>query len=113
MLGLRGGVSTVERERARAHQVGGSESIGAGLDLIASGIYDEYSVGPSIRPICTRCCLTMTHMIQVCSNFHSARVLIIKTRPDEIVGVDCGGQPGLRQRLILLEKSFNSKTFWQ
>ena len=25
-------------------------------------------VGPSILPICTRCCFTMTNMIQVCSN---------------------------------------------
>ena len=29
--------------------------------LIAAIVYDEYSVGPSIRPICTRCCFTMTH----------------------------------------------------
>ena len=34
-------------------------------------------VGPSIRPICTRWCCTMTSKIQVRSNFHRARVLII------------------------------------
>ena len=38
-------------------------------DPIALSIYDKNSVGPSIRPICTRCCFTMTDMIQVCSNF--------------------------------------------
>ena len=37
--------------------------------LIAASIHDKYSVGPSIRPICTRSCFTMTNMIQVCSNF--------------------------------------------
>ena len=26
----------------------------------------------------------MTHMIQVCSNFHRTRVLIVNTRPDEV-----------------------------
>ena len=31
--------------------------------------YDKYSVGPSIRPIYTRCCFEMTNMIQACSNF--------------------------------------------
>ena len=43
-------------------------------NLIAASIYDKYSVGPSIRPICTRCCFTITNMIQVCSNFHWSRV---------------------------------------
>ena len=38
-------------------------------NLIAASIYDTYSVGPSTQPICTRCCFTMTYMIQVCSNF--------------------------------------------
>ena len=33
-----------------------------GKDLIAASIYDEYSIGPSIRPICTRYCFTMTNM---------------------------------------------------
>ena len=40
------------------------------LDLISECIYDKCSVGPSIRPICTRCCFAMTNMIRVCSNFH-------------------------------------------
>ena len=46
-------------------------------DLIAASIcdqysvalasfYEKYSVGPSIRPICTRCCFTITDMLQVC-----------------------------------------------
>jgi len=54
------------------------------LDLIAASIYHKYSVGPSIRPICTRFCFTMTNMIQVCSNFRCDRVFIINTRPDEM-----------------------------
>ena len=29
----------------------------------------QYSVGPSIRPMCTRCCLVTTNTIQVCSDF--------------------------------------------
>ena len=37
-------------------------------DLIAARIYDKYSVGPSIRPSCTKCCLRTTHMIQVRSD---------------------------------------------
>ena len=48
--------------------------------LIAASVYDEYPGGPSIRPIFTRCCFTMTSMIQVCSNFHDARVFILNTR---------------------------------
>ena len=35
-------------------------------DLTPASIDDQYSVGPSIRPICIMCCLT--YMIQVCSN---------------------------------------------
>ena len=53
-------------------------------DLIAASISDQYSIGPSNRRICTRCCFTKTNMIQVCSNFDSARVFFINTRPDEI-----------------------------
>ena len=54
-------------------------------DLIPVGIYDKYSVGPSIQPICTRWCFSMTNMIQVCGNFLWALVLIINTRSDEIL----------------------------
>ena len=60
-------------------------------DLIPASIYDECSIGPSIRPFFTSCCFTMTNMIQVCSNFLWARVLITNARPDEIApqeGVD-------------------------
>ena len=39
------------------------------MDLIAARIYDKFSVDPSIRPMCTRDCFTMTNMIQVCNNF--------------------------------------------
>ena len=38
-----------------------------------SSIYHEYSIGPSIQSIFTRCCFTMTNMIQVYSNFHWAQ----------------------------------------
>ena len=53
-------------------------------DLTAVSIYDKYSIGPSMRSMCTRCCFTMTNMMQVWSNFRWARVFIINTRPDEI-----------------------------
>ena len=33
-------------------------------DLITASIDDYYSIGSSIRPICTRCCFAMTDMIQ-------------------------------------------------
>ena len=39
-------------------------------DLIATSVCDKNSVGPSIRPTCTRCCATMTNVIQVSSNVH-------------------------------------------
>jgi len=57
-----------------------------GGDLIAASIYDNYSVGPSIRPICTRCCFTKTNMIRVCRNVHWAGVCIMNIRPDETAG---------------------------
>ena len=34
----------------------------------ANEFVDRYSVGPSIRPISTICCLPMTNLVQVCSN---------------------------------------------
>ena len=40
-----------------------------GWALLAARIHGRYSVGSSLRPMCTRCCFTMTNMIQVCSNF--------------------------------------------
>jgi len=55
--------------------------MGVACDPIAVSIY---SVGPSIRPICTRCCFTITNIIQARDNFHRARVFIITTRPGEI-----------------------------
>jgi hypothetical protein len=51
-------------------------------DLIPASIYDKYSVCPSVRPICTRCCLTMTNKIQVCSNFQNDYVGIDRMYPD-------------------------------
>ena len=41
-----------------------------GPDVIPEGIYDENSVGPSLRPICARCLFTMTNMNQVGRNFY-------------------------------------------
>ena len=49
------------------------EHAGRGPGLIAASMYSKYSAGPSIRPICTRNCFTMTNMLEVCSNFHRAR----------------------------------------
>ena len=46
-------------------------------NLTTASIYDRYSVGPSIEPVCTRCCFTMSKMIQVCSNFHRARAFVM------------------------------------
>ena len=63
-------------------------------DLIAGSIYDEYSVGPSIQPVCTTYCFTMTNMIQVCSNFHEARVFVLNSRRDEIGGTTRLGAGG-------------------
>ena len=62
---------------------GGAQVPIAPEDLIAAIIHDQYSVGPSIRPICTRSCFKMTNMIQVCSNFHGSRVFDINNRRDE------------------------------
>ena len=42
----------------------------SGRDLIAESIYNKYSVGPSIKSICTTCCFTMTNMNQARSNLH-------------------------------------------
>jgi predicted Zn-ribbon and HTH transcriptional regulator len=36
--------------------------------LIAASMYDEYSVGLCIPPVCTRCGFAMTYKIQVCSD---------------------------------------------
>ena len=52
-------------------------------------IYDEYSIGPSIRLICTRCCFKMTDMIQLRSSFHWGRVFVINSRPHEIWTTGC------------------------
>ena len=45
-------------------------------DSIMASIYDKYSVGASIRAICTRCCFTVTNVMQTCRNFHCAPVFI-------------------------------------
>ena len=47
-----------------------SQRKGTCYNLIAVSMYDEYSIGISTRPICTRCCFTMTQMILVCRKFH-------------------------------------------
>ena len=54
---------------SRALSPGKSSRRGWQGALIPASICHEYSVGLSIRPICTRWCFTMTHMIRVCSNF--------------------------------------------
>ena len=59
------------------------------LNLTAANIHDQYSVSPSVRSICTRCCFTVTNMIRACSNFHRACVFIINTHPDEISPEAC------------------------
>jgi len=56
---------------------------------IAAGIYDKYSIGPFIRPICTRCWFAKTNMIQVAITFaqstppppRSALLRVIQTPP--------------------------------
>ena len=53
-------------------------------DLIAAIGYDKHSMCPSIRSIRTKRCFTMTDMVQVYSNFHSARVFVINSRWGEI-----------------------------
>ena len=70
-------------------------------DLIAASIYDTHSVGPSIRQFLIRCYLTMTDMIEVCSQFHEARVFIINTRPDKISFLPRNVLRGLSQGSIL------------
>ena len=42
---------------------------GLGFTTDLPGIDDKYSVGLSIRPICTRCCIKTTYMIQGSGNF--------------------------------------------
>ena len=83
---------------------------------IAASIYDEYSVGLSICPTFTRLCLTMTSMIQVCSNLNRARVFITNTRPDEIRSrrrSPASKRKGAEwpERLSLLQKGHTSKHF--
>ena len=42
----------------------------ADLNLIGASMFGKYSVGPSIRSICTRRCFTMINMVQACSDFY-------------------------------------------
>ena len=52
--------------------------------LTSVSIYDKRLVGPSICPVYTRCCFTMTNMIQARSHFNWARAIIINNRLDDI-----------------------------
>ena len=52
--------------------------------MLLRRIFEMNMTCSSTRPICTRCCQTMTNMIQACVNFYWARVFIIDTRPDKI-----------------------------
>ena len=65
-----------------SHSFGGA--CGWRSHLIAANFYDRLSVGSSILSICTRCCFTMTILIQVYSNLHKTRVFIMNTDPDEV-----------------------------
>jgi hypothetical protein len=69
-----------ERERHRERERGVPSTL-----KIAASVYQRYSVRPSIRPVCTRCCFTTTNMIQLCGDFHRGPVFIINTRLHEIV----------------------------
>ena len=63
------GSGSLSTRRPPARRTPAVSSCHATFVAIATSIYDQYSVGSSIRPICTRCCLTKTNMIQVSSNF--------------------------------------------
>ena len=60
-----------EREPPGTHPCNPTSYLSAGTgdfgNLIAVRSYDKYSIHPSLRPTCTRCCLAMTNMIPVCS----------------------------------------------
>ena len=83
MQRFRGGL-VCKAHRRLNHSSLGLRVINMKKNLIRTSIYDELSIGPSIQNVCTWCCFTMTNMIQVCGNFHWARVVIINTRSDEI-----------------------------
>ena len=65
-----------ERHREADTQVLQMSAVRKTCHFIPPRMYDEWSVCPSIRPICTRCCFTMTSKIQVCSNFRWVCVFI-------------------------------------
>ena len=58
------------RLESRQGLIGKAEQTETEPDLIAASIYDEYSIGPSIRPICTTRYFTITNVVQACSNFY-------------------------------------------
>ena len=89
----------------------------AGCEPIAGSARDRYSAGPSIRPIFTRRCFIMTNMIQVCSNFHSARVFIIDTGPDEKpeigpIPVESASIAGAIESVLRIADQRVRATFW-
>ena len=51
------------------------------FNLTSASVFEEILC---FRSICTPWCFAMCNMIQVCSDFHWARVFITRTRPDEI-----------------------------
>ena len=57
-------------DSGRQRETAGEGTVMRRLDVIAASMYDKDLVGPSIRPICARCCFTMTRIIQACSDFH-------------------------------------------
>ena len=83
-------------------------------DLMPASVYDECSVGPSFRSICSRWCFSMTNMIQVGINFRSctyfrwARVCSTNTRPNEICSADRPILTHMRPQSQLREASWLS-----
>ena len=61
---------------------------GPASDVMPASIYDKHSVGPSIRPICTKRCFKIANIIQVCGNEFSSHILVQMRSPDDCL---CAG----------------------
>ena len=72
---------------------------------------NEYWICASIRPMCTRCCFTITRLIKLCSNFRWARVFIRNTLTDEIARVEEGHEfdVALFQKPVVMRLIFREK----
>ena len=82
--------------------------------LIAAIVCDKYSVGVYPRPICTRCCLTMTHMIQVCINFPVRVPLTWPARKSTARGTcHCSApQLGIALHTDWVSTDISTRVFW-